>query len=324
MAFRRSADAGRSNNAPRCGLSSYVMLAALLLSGGPICAQPAPPSVSEQFQTRINDVARSLQGNPRLKKLSQQQRENLVEFIAGNMLFVMLHELAHGTVTEFDIAVLGREEDAADDFAALRLLQVGSEFSHRVLVEAAKGWFLSSRRDQQAGEKPDFADEHSLDQQRAYHVVCLMVGSDPGKFTDLANETKLPADRQETCPKDYASASRSWNKVLMPARRAAEQPKVKIEVVYGEGKGNLDAYAQGFRAIRLLEVVAERSADQLAWPAPFTLEMQSCGFINARWLASARKLTLCYELAADFAELYRDFGAVAPNNKTSDKKRKSK
>jgi len=30
----------------------------------------------------------------------------------------------------------------------------------------------------------------------------LVVGSDPDKFTDLANEAKLPAERQGTCPKD--------------------------------------------------------------------------------------------------------------------------
>jgi hypothetical protein len=41
---------------------------------------------------------------------------------------------------------------------------------------------------------------------------------------------------------------------------------------------------------------------------PFTLEMQSCGFINAAWVEADHKLTLCYEMAADFAELYRDFG----------------
>ena len=318
-AFRRTADAGRSNNATSRRLRSYVLLAAMLFSGGLIFAQ-TPPSESEQFQARIKEVARVLQGNPRLKKLSQQQRENRVEFVTGNVLFVMLHEMAHATVTEFDLPVLGREEDAADDFAALRLLKVGSTFSHRVLVEAAKGWFLSDRRDRQGGEKLVFYDEHSLDAVRAYNIVCLVVGSDPGKFKDLANEAKLPAERQETCPKDYTRVSRSWDTVLKPHWRAPEQPKTKIEVIYSEGKGDLDVYAQGFRSVRLLETVAEHAADQLRWPAPFTLEMQSCGFINATWTGSIRKLTICYELAADFAELYRDFNAVALANR----KRKSR
>jgi len=53
-------------------------------------------------------------------------------------------------------------------------------------------------------------------------------------------------------------------------------------VIYGDGKGKLEAVAQIARAIRLLEPVAEVTADLTAWPAPFTLEMQSCGFITPR------------------------------------------
>jgi hypothetical protein len=271
-------------------------------------AQP-PLARSEQIQARISEVARTLGTNPRLKKLSQQQRERLVEFVAGNMLFVLLHELAHAAIDEFHLYVLGREEDAADEFAVLRLLRVGSDFSHRILVEAAEGWFLSDKRDRREGEPLAHYDEHGLDKQRAYQIVCLMVGSDPQEFKDLANETKLPSDRQETChSKDYPKASLSWAQALKGDRRDTEQPKSKVEVVYGEGNGKFDAYAQTFRTLRILEVVAEATADALAWPVPFTLEMQSCGFINAAWVEADRKLTLCYEMAADFAELYRGFG----------------
>ena len=219
----------------------------------------------------------------------------------------MLHELAHTAIADLDLPVLGREEDAADNFAVLRLLHVGSDLSHRVLVEAAKGWFLSDRRDREEGEKPVLFDNHGLDQQRAYQIVCLMVGSDPNDFTDLADETKLPNYRQEGCKKDYAKAFTSWNTVLKPHVRQPDQQKTHIDVAYGDGKGNLDGYAKAFRHLRLLETVAEHLENDVAWPAPFTLEMQSCGFINAQWINPDRKLLLCYELAADFAELYRDF-----------------
>jgi plasmid stabilization system protein ParE len=291
-----------------------------LLVGAQVIRAQSGPSESEQFKARINEVARSLQDHPRLRRLSQHEREKVVEFITGNILFVALHELAHAAVTELDLAVLGHEEDAADDFAAMQLINVGSDLSHRVLVEAAKGWFYSDRRDRRDGEKLVFYDEHSLDQVRAYNIVCLIVGSSPGKFTDLATEVKLPAERQETCPRDFATASRSWAKALKPHYRPAEQPKTKIEVVYGDAKGELTPYAQGFRVVQLLETVAEHAADGLAWPSPFTLEMQSCGDINARWVDTTRKLTICYELAADFGELYRDFAFASANVK----KRRSK
>jgi len=37
-----------------------------------------------------------------------------------------------------------------------------------------------------------------MDLQRAYNIVCLMVGG-ADKLEELANEVKLPEERQETC-----------------------------------------------------------------------------------------------------------------------------
>jgi hypothetical protein len=49
------------------------------------------------------------------------------------------------------------------------------------------------------------------------------------------------------------------------------------------------------------------------------LEMQSCGHPNARWYLPTHKLTVCYELSRDFAELYRDYGDVrADGTRTAD------
>jgi putative metallopeptidase DUF4344 len=310
---------GRSNNVVRFCLRSCAVFFALLFSAGASVSQQTPlnaeeiqarVTASEQIQARMAEIARNLKDDPRLKKLTQQERENAVEFVAGNMLFVLLHELAHAAIADLELPVLGREEDAADEFAILRMIWVGSAFTHRVLAEATKGWFFSARRDRKEGEPLAFYDEHSLDQQRAYQIVCLMVGHDPNAMVDLANEMKLPDDRRESCKRDFARASSSWAKVLTPHRREADQPRADIEIIYGEGKGGLASIAQSFRALRLLETVAGFSADDLAWPVPFTLEMQSCGFINARWDDETRKLTLCYELAADFAELGRDFGKI--------------
>jgi len=283
------------------------LLAALLFGGGPIFGQQAPSELN-QIQSRIREFGGALQSTPQSETRSQLQRANAAEFIIGNMLFVLLHETAHNIITEFSIPVLGRQEDAADVFAVLTLLKVGSPMSHRVLVEAARGWFLSERRAKKDREAPVYYDEHGLDAQRAYQIVCLMVGSDPVKFAELANEVKLPEDRQRTCQKDYTDASLGWDAVLKSHRREPGQPKATIEIIYGEGKGPLDLYAQGFRSVQLLEAVREHIAEQLGLPTPFTLEMQSCGFINALWNVSTHKLTLCYELAADFGELYRVHG----------------
>ena len=226
------------------------------------------------------------------------------------MLFVLLHEMAHVSITQMRLPVLGKMEDAADTYAALRLIRSGSSFSHRVLTEAAEGWFMADRRDQKAGDPVAYYDQHGLNQQRAYQIVCLMVGSDGEKFKDLAKETKLPEERQGSCAEDYSNAAYSWDLVVEPHRRAPDQPKTKIDVVYGPAEGRAAVAQRVNSSIRLLETVAEHAADEFAWPAPFTLEMQSCGYPNARWDLATHKLTVCYELAADFADLYRGYGGV--------------
>jgi hypothetical protein len=151
-----------------------------MFGSGPVCAQQPPSHLSVppqspeappgKFQERIDAAVRALrESNPRFTDLSPQYVQGLVEFVSGNMLFVLLNEMAH----------------AADSCAALRLIRSGSNFSHRVLIEAAEGWFMADRRDQKMGDKVAYYDERGLNQQRAYQIVCLMVGSDDGNFKDL-------------------------------------------------------------------------------------------------------------------------------------------
>src|SRR6476659_3295342 len=96
------------------------------------------------------------------------------------------------------------------------MLQMKTEFTHRTLVNAAKSWMISDRRDRENKEPQAYYDAHGLDLQRAYNIICLMVGSDPARFEDLANETSLPEERQGTCKGDYRNVSWSWDRALKP------------------------------------------------------------------------------------------------------------
>jgi len=220
--------------------------------------------------------------------------------------------MGHVHFSEMKLPVLGREEDEADTFAAITMLRVGTSFSERVLATASQGWFFSERRNQQTGAKPLYYDEHDLSSQRAYQIVCLMVGSDPAKFKSLADDAKMPESRQQSCKRDYAKAMRSWDMVLAPYRRAADQPETKINVIYGDAQGNFEVFARSFRAVRILETVAERSASIYAWPAPFTMAMLSCDGPNASWDDETRTLKVCYQLPFDFAQLYQAYLSAPP------------
>jgi Putative metallopeptidase len=323
-----------------------MSLIVMLCSAEPAITQPAPtssdavepsaPSAPAQtpaeaayrgtvgFQAKIDAAALALRdSDPKYKQLSPNRAKAMVEFIVGNMLFVLMHETGHAAITEMGLPVLGRIEDAADTFAALRLIRIGSDFSHSVLTEAAQGWFMADRRDRDSGDKVAFYDEHQLNQQRAYQIVCLMVGSDADKFKDLAKQTKLPEERQESCLGDFSNAAYSWDLLLKPYLRSPNQPKTKIDVVYSPVEGRGAHTRQVLMSVGALETIADHLADQYAWPAPFTLEMASCGFPNARWDLQNHKLILCYELAADFADLYRGYGPAEAAAKTASVKRKT-
>ena len=108
---------------------------------------------------------------------------------------------------------------------------------------------------------------------------------------------------EASCKTDFTFMALSWETLLKPKLRAPDQPKQKIELTYGEAKGNLAVYAGAFRDMKFLETMAEAIGERYAWPQPFVMEMVECGEVGANW--RSRKLKICYEMAQEFAELYR-------------------
>lgn len=284
-----------------------TLLFTLVFAAGIVSARSEMPD-SAECEARLAAAVEAISTHPRVKDVPRPLLRATAEFTTGNMLFVLLHEMAHGLIADLQLPVLGREEDAADQFATVTMLKMGTEFSHRTLVNAAKGWFLSDRRSRENGENAVYYDAHGLDLQRAYNIICLMVGSDADRFKDLADETNLPEDRRDTCLGDYSNASWSWDKALKPFLRPAAQPATKFDVVYGEPKDQLDIFERAFRATGLMERTGAYSVDRYAWRTPFTMELQTCGEPAAHWNVPSHKVTLCYEMADDFVQLYKAHG----------------
>ena len=264
-----------------------------------------------QLLSGIDKAVEAIDKSPRMKTMSPQAKRQLVEFVVGNTLFVMAHEMGHALINQMDMPVLGREEDAADSFAIVTALKMGSGLSERVLIEAAKGWVLASKRDKKKGNALAFYDEHGLDLQRAYNAVCFMVGADPEKYKTLAADTKLPEKRQESCVWEYKATAWSWDEMLKKHLRSADQPKVAIKVEYQDDE-KYAMQAQVLRHMGLLEAFAAHAADRYVWPRPFSIVARSCGEPNATWKNGTLTLTLCYELASYFMELFQGYSNQLP------------
>ena len=292
-----------------CALAGILLSAAYpaMAQMGPPQASPESQAESRQFQQKVNEVIGLIDKDPRLQDLTEQQRKDLVEFVTGNMLFALLHELGHAHIQEMGLPVLGREEDAADSYAIAALLKMATDVSDGVLVAATKGWFLDAERNVKENTAVPYYDAHSVDKVRAYQIVCLMVGSDLDKFAKLADEVKMPQDRQESCAGDYSNASWSWDLVLKPHLRATDHPRQNISVAYG-AVGDYPDLADALRATGMVEMVAEYAASRFVWRRPITFDVKSCGQPDLHWELSTQHILICYEMVADFGQLYSGYG----------------
>jgi len=136
-----------------------------------------------------------------------------IEEVVGNATtFVFFHEVGHALIDAYDLPVTGREEDAVDQLSVL-VLADGSEEGDRTVLDAARTF---SRATDAELDELAFADEHSLDRQRFYNIICLLYGQNEKKFASLVNDGTLPEGRAERCPDEYARARKAWDSLLAP------------------------------------------------------------------------------------------------------------
>jgi hypothetical protein len=298
-----------------CILRAGIVTASILL------AYHAGSWAQSSIPSKIDGAARQLADRePRFSLLNAIQRRRLMEFVVGNTLFVLAHELGHGVINSFQLPVLGGEEKTADVFATLALLHIGTDYAHAVLVDAARGLMLTAERDARLRQPLKFFEEHGLDQQRAYQIVCLMFGSSPADFSELAERARLPPERRETCVEDFLQAQDSWVRVLKPHFRSSSPGKQSflerllrvplgpqrrdwVEVSYTDAPPYLTAFRDALIDVAVLEAVRDFANMNFVFSERVTIEAKSCGEANAFWDQAERRVVLCYELVADYMEL---------------------
>ena len=91
----------RTRTRGRLRLLGGTLLLAFGLGAGPSFAQGATPDTEAvrarfaEFQARVGERAVALASDPGFKQLSPRERNAGIEFLVGNMLFVVAHEMGH-------------------------------------------------------------------------------------------------------------------------------------------------------------------------------------------------------------------------------------
>ena len=147
--------------------------------------------------------------------------------IVGPTLEVFLHETGHAVFDYLTVPILGREEDAADQFAAYILLKFAESDARRLIYGVAYSYNIDAS--QPSTKKNPFADEHGLPAQRFYNVLCMAYGADSKLFAELVDKKYLPSERAEGCADEYDQVIRALNKLIGPYidQKRAKQVRAK-------------------------------------------------------------------------------------------------
>jgi hypothetical protein len=134
--------------------------------------------------------------------------------IAGPVAEALLHETGHALFELLDVPIFGREEDAADQFAAFILLQLRQEEARKLISGVA----FMLRREAEAREvdRDAFANVHGLPAQRFFNLVCMAYGSDPKYFADLVAKGYLPKERAQDCQAEYEQVAYAMQRLIAP------------------------------------------------------------------------------------------------------------
>jgi hypothetical protein len=126
---------------------------------------------------------------------------------------MFLHEVAHALISGWRLPITGREEDAADQFSTLWLLNSIAD-GDQMALNAARSFKLLAELEKD--QEKDYSDSHSLDEQRFFNIVCLVYGREPERYEHLIRSEVLPGRRAYECEQDYARLNKSWLTLLAP------------------------------------------------------------------------------------------------------------
>lgn len=135
------------------------------------------------------------------------------------LLHTLLHEAGHAYIADHNIPVLGKEEDAVDNFATILLLNYVDN-GDDIAISAADMFAFESEDRPDYYDFGEYIDEHSFDLQRYFSTLCLVYGSDPKKHISLLDEVENDylKDRKDFCEFQFGSLTQSWDHYFKSAK----------------------------------------------------------------------------------------------------------
>lgn len=222
----------------------------------------------------------------------------LSKFVKNVITHVLLHEVAHALIREFDLPILGNEENVADGFASHYITKYMRGDAVQIITSRAKSWVYEDSLVSQRNY--DMMGEHELDIRRAYNVMCSLYGADPSEWKNDVKWVGFSENDLNDCSDFTPKQIESWQRVF--ARIALSEKKAQnVEVKYGKGP-----YIQAMKSSGIIETVAQ-AMRRFNWPQPIVLRFDKCAK-GAFWSRASRTIQLCDDYVARFIEQEKHIG----------------
>lgn len=152
-------------------------------------------------------------------------------FATDVTLHVVLHELGHAVIREFDLMVLDNEETMADAFATHLLTEHFPERAVSAISARVKSLMIEAN--EVPRNKWTVRGEHDNDARRAYQIAALAIAADKEKYAGVAKIVDMSEeDIDKAC--DYGSdIHRAWRRtlspLLMPAGKVSKEARFRAD-----------------------------------------------------------------------------------------------
>lgn len=265
---------------PRVHCSYFALL--LMFCCNLLFADPAPPTLSP----------------------------NVARFVLANAEFSVMHEMGHMLIAEYNLPVLGREEDAADQLGFILLFRLYAKLPRDEvdarLLDIADYWRLEWQTPKPPPEQVLAWDSHPLDEQRYYNIACLLYGSDMARLDWLPPLTGLPYERAIYCDQEFQQASKALDWVRHARRTSAIQHRAALRLAFEIPVMDRDETAPLIALLRdedRLQRLVDEVFKQFRPPRPLTLRLITCGAPDAWYNSNSGEMALCYERLERFREM---------------------
>ena len=285
-----------------------VLLCFSFLSLNFACAQKTPDKGEGKATSASQDLAPA-----------QNHANEIVARVMGNTLLTLYHELAHALIDIYGLPMLGREEDAADNFALVELIaQIRSPetsaSTDAVLAEygraSAIAWYQAAQ-EEDAIERGAYFGPHALHQQRMFQTACLLTGAEPELFEGLGEQLGIDGYYFLNCEAAFQEAYDGWVYTLDTfgafdrSLNANESKDLIFTFKPPEEEAHVRWATQAEEWIYWQEVQRHFSASFL-FDTPISVTFETCGEENAYYYPEEQAVVMCYDLMEAYARRLLD------------------